>query len=118
MSLLMHVGRIDLLGIDDALHLGDTDPIKLKALAGRLTAIGECCEYAVVVTTHNPYLIDHIPARCVRMIGDDGIRKRLVDHPEWHKYRTSMAPGEFWSMVGCQWDGPTAIDSPPEPDEG
>lgn len=61
----------------------------------------------IVATSHSPYLLDHLRPEEVRLttLRDDGSVAcgRLDEHPEFDKWKESMTPGEFWSMVGEQW---------------
>ncbi len=37
---------------------------------------------------------------------------RLDEHPEFEKWKETMAPGEFWSMVGEKWVAEAASKEP------
>jgi predicted ATPase len=89
--------------IDRALHpkaQGD-----LVALLRRL--LDKFPEMQIVATSHSPYLLDHLQPEEVRLttLKDDGTvaAGRLDEHPEFEKWRETMTPGEFWSMVGESW---------------
>ena len=89
--------------IDRALHpkaQGD-----LIALLRKLMA--KFPEMQIVATSHSPYLLDHLQPEEVRLttLKDDGTvaAGRLDEHPEFEKWRETMTPGEFWSMVGESW---------------
>ena len=64
-------------------------------------------EMQIVATSHSPYLLDHLRPEEVRLttLTDDGsvICGRLDEHPEFEKWKETMAPGEFWSLVGEKW---------------
>ncbi len=61
----------------------------------------------IVATSHSPYLLDHLAPEEVRLtvLDDQGavVAGRLDEHPEFEKWKETMAPGEFWSMVGEKW---------------
>ena len=61
----------------------------------------------IVATSHSPYLLDHLRPEEVRLttLRDDGSVAcgRLDEHPEFDKWKESMTPGEFWSLVGEKW---------------
>lgn len=48
-------------------------------------------------------LLDSVPADRVVVCSEDGILKRLVDHPRWEKWKGEMTTGEFYSCVGTEW---------------
>jgi predicted ATPase len=64
-------------------------------------------EMQIVATSHSPYLLDHLRPEEVRLttLKDDGSVAcgRLDAHPEFDKWKETMAPGEFWSLVGERW---------------
>lgn len=66
-------------------------------------------ELQVVATTHSPYLLDSLSPREVRMttLDDDGTVAcgRLIDHPDFEKWKDEMTPGELWSIFGEKWVG-------------
>jgi len=61
----------------------------------------------IVATSHSPYLLDHLRPEEVRLttLRDDGSVAcgRLDAHPEFEKWKETMTPGEFWSLVGERW---------------
>lgn len=61
----------------------------------------------IVATSHSPYLLDHLRPEEVRLttLKDDGSVAcgRLDAHPEFEKWKETMTPGEFWSLVGERW---------------
>lgn len=38
-------------------------------------------------------------------LGDDGFARvaRLMDHPDFERWKDMMAPGELWSSLGEDW---------------
>ena len=64
-------------------------------------------EMQIVATSHSPYLLDHLRPEEVRLttLKDDGsaVCGRLDDHREFKKWKETMTPGEFWSVVGENW---------------
>jgi predicted ATPase len=89
--------------IDRALHpkaQGD-----LVALLRRL--LDQNPDMQIVATSHSPYLLDHLRPEEVRLttLKDDGSVAcgRLDQHPEFEKWKETMTPGEFWSLVGEKW---------------
>jgi hypothetical protein len=61
----------------------------------------------IVATSHSPYLLDHLEPEEVRITtlkGNGSVAiGRLIDHPQFEKWKEEMSPGEFWSVVGEQW---------------
>jgi len=89
--------------IDRALHpkaQGD-----LVALLRKL--LDQNPDMQIVATSHSPYLLDHLRPEEVRLttLRDDGSVAcgRLDAHPEFEKWKETMTPGEFWSLVGERW---------------
>jgi hypothetical protein len=64
-------------------------------------------EMQIVATSHSPYLLDHLRPEEVRLttLRDDGSVAcgRLDAHPDFDKWKETMTPGEFWSLVGEKW---------------
>jgi len=106
LTVLMGPGRPQVVLLDDidrALHpkaQGD-----LVALLRKL--LDQNPDMQIVATSHSPYLLDHLQPAEVRltMLRDDGSVAcgRLDEHPEFDKWKESMTPGEFWSLVGEDW---------------
>ncbi len=106
LTVILGPGRPRLLLLDDidrALHpkaQGD-----LVALLRRL--LDKFPEMQIVATSHSPYLLDHLHPKEIRLttLKADGTvaAGRLDEHPEFEKWRETMTPGEFWSMVGESW---------------
>jgi predicted ATPase len=93
--------------LDRGLH-----PIAQKNLIAtlrRLLAVNP--EMQLVATSHSPYLLDNLQPEEVRITALDGNGQarcaRLVDHPEFEKWREQMLPGEFWSVYGERWINPS-----------
>jgi len=105
-TVLMSPSRPRLLLLDDidrALH-----PRAQKDLIGLLrTLLDRDPELQIVATSHSPYLLDQLAPDEIRLttLRDDGsvACARLDQHPDFEKWRETMAPGEFWSFVGEQW---------------
>lgn len=61
----------------------------------------------IVATTHSPFVLDAIAPEDVRVMHVDGnghsACRRLVEHPEWKKWKDVMDPGELWSWAGEEW---------------
>lgn len=61
----------------------------------------------IVVTSHSPYLLDHLEPSEVRLthINQDGSVSiaKLEDHPDFARWKDVMTTGEFWSHVGEDW---------------
>lgn len=89
--------------IDHALH-----PKAQQTLLRQLQALPETSNLQIVCTTHSPYLLDAVEPENVLVVraspqtGHTRCR-RLVEHDDWTKWRTSMSAGEFWSFVGEDW---------------
>lgn len=67
----------------------------------------------VVLTTHSTNFLDSFAFGEVLVVGDDGIPKRLSEHPESEKWARLIRTGEFWDTVGEDW----AALPPPPPSE-
>jgi len=61
----------------------------------------------IVATTHSPYLVNSLRAEEVRMttLREDGTVAcgRLVDHPDFARWKDDMFPGELWTLFGEKW---------------
>jgi predicted ATPase len=61
----------------------------------------------VIATTHSPYLLDCFRPEEVRLsaLNEHGhaVFGKLIDHPEFERWKDEMMPGEFWSSVGEDW---------------
>lgn len=91
--------------IDRALH-----PRAQRDVVGllqRALAQPDNAELQIIATTHSPFVVDCTPPESVRVlsIGPQGHSrcKRLVEHPDWDKWREALKAGEFWSFVGEDW---------------
>jgi energy-coupling factor transporter ATP-binding protein EcfA2 len=82
-----------------------------KGLADLVVALRNLFEQnsqiQVIGTTHSPYLIDSLKASEIRLttLRDDGsmVCGKLTEHPDFVRWKETMLPGEFWSMVGENW---------------
>lgn len=54
--------------------------------------------------TNNPLIVDCFSAENVIVVGTDNKRKALSQHPEYEKWKREMSSGEFWSLVGEEWE--------------
>jgi len=89
--------------IEHGLH-----PLAQEALIGVLRQVmRKVPELQVVATAHSPYLVDHLRPEEVRLMttGEDGfaVCGRIVDHPQFDRWKDEMAPGELWSLFGEKW---------------
>ena len=61
----------------------------------------------VIASAHSPYLLDGLSPEQVRFVTADengySIVHKLVDHPDFDKWKDEMAPGEMWSLFGDKW---------------
>lgn len=61
----------------------------------------------IIATTHSPFVVDCVDPSTVRVMSVDknehAVCKKLTDHPDWERWRTSLRAGEFWSFVGEDW---------------
>ena len=61
----------------------------------------------IVTTTHSPFVVDCVEPSAVRVMSVDknehAVCRKLTDHPDWERWRTSLRAGEFWSFVGEDW---------------
>ncbi len=96
----------DVLLLDDIEH--GLHPLAQKTLLETLTKIMDRFpDLQILATAHSPYLLDGLKPEQVRLmtIGADGysVCGRLVDHPDFDKWKDEMAPGELWSLFGEKW---------------
>lgn len=66
-------------------------------------------ELQIVATSHSPYLLDELEPEEVRMTTrrEDGsvACSKLIEHPDFEKWKNEMRPGELWSLFGEKWVG-------------
>src|SRR5262249_32171356 len=91
--------------LENGLH-----PNAQKELVTLLEAILKVSsDLQIVATTHSPYLVDFLKPEQVRIttLRQDGSVAcgRMMDHPDFEKWKDEMAPGEFWSVIGEKWLG-------------
>ena len=62
-----------------------------------------------IASCFNPYIVDAaqwdevvVAFDTAKTTGQIGF-KSITDHPEYESYKKAMAPGEFWAMVGEDW---------------
>jgi predicted ATPase len=106
LTVLLGPSRPQVLLMDDIEH--GLHPLAQKALVGVLRQVmAKFPELQIVATAHSPYLVDYLRPDEVRLmtIGEDGfaVCGRLVDHPQFGKWKDEMAPGELWSLFGEKW---------------
>jgi predicted ATPase len=106
LTVLMGPTRPRILLLDDLEH--GLHPLVQKQVLEVLRRILERFpDLQVIATAHSPYLLDGLRPEEVRLTttGADGysISGRLVDHPQFNKWKDEMAPGELWSMFGEKW---------------
>jgi predicted ATPase len=106
LTILRSPSRPRLLLIDDlerGLHPGALGPF--VAQIRRILELDP--DLQIVATTHSPYLLDYMKFEEVRLTTTqkDGsvLCAGLNEHPEFEKWKESMLPGEFWSMVAEDW---------------
>ena len=62
----------------------------------------------VIASAHSPYLLDGLKPEQVRLVSADdqgySTVRKLVDHPDFDKWKDEMAPGEMWSLFGEKWE--------------
>jgi hypothetical protein len=56
----------------------------------------------IVIIANDPYLVDLVPPENV-IVFNGASYSRLVDHPDYEKYKHILHPGEFWNSVGEDW---------------
>ncbi|MCA9641004.1 MAG: AAA family ATPase [Polyangiaceae bacterium] len=106
-TLIRSATRPRVLLIDDlerGLH-----PLAQQATVRRIQdALAAASDLQVICTTHSPFVVDAAPPESVfvtkveRATGAASAR-RLIEHPEYEKWKDAMLPGEFWSSVGEDW---------------
>jgi predicted ATPase len=61
----------------------------------------------IIAASHSPYLLDSLEFDEVRLttLRDNGTVAcgRLIDHPEFERWKDEMTPGEMWAMFGEKW---------------
>lgn len=61
----------------------------------------------IACTTHSPHLVNSFAPEEVRLfsVGASGhtAASRLVDHPDWPRWKDTFGSGEFWAAVGDEW---------------
>lgn len=61
----------------------------------------------IVATSHSLDFLSELPTSAIRVMtlrADGGaICGRLVDHPDFARWKDAMTPGEFWSHTGEDW---------------
>ena len=87
--------------VDRGLH-----PNAQMALMKQLISIAQD-GVQIVCTSHSPFVLDPLPADCIRVVqmddsGATHIRK-LVDHPDWVRMGDAMNAAEFWLYAGDEW---------------
>jgi len=106
LTVLLGPSHPDILLLDDIEH--GLHPLAQKSLLETLSKIMERFpNLQVLASAHSPYLLDALKPEQVRLmtIGPDGnsVCGRLMDHPQFDKWKDEMAPGELWSLFGEKW---------------
>lgn len=106
LTVLLGPAKPQILLMDDIEH--GLHPRAQRALLDILRRVMEIrSELQIVATAHSPFLLDSLEPSQVRLVAADeqghSVFGRLVDHPEFQKWKDEMAPGEMWSMFGEQW---------------
>ncbi len=106
LTTLLRPPRPTLLLLDD-IELG-LHPAAQEKLIGVLRKLLERFpDLQIVATSHSPFILDSLSYDevCQTMLtpGGDAVAGKLVDHPEYERWRELMRPGEFWSTVGEAW---------------
>jgi hypothetical protein len=108
LALLMGPGRPNLVLWDD-MDRGLHPKAQKHLIAILRDFLQKVPELQVVATTHSPYLLDELRPEEVRITGfkpDDSVAcARLIEHPQFEKWKKEMTPGEFWSLIGEKWVG-------------
>lgn len=96
-------GNTGLSLIDDVeMRLHPAAQAQLVRLLRRFVAGGR----QVIGTTHSPFFLQHLEATEVTVVDrSDGVStaRRLSEHPDFERWKSTMGVGEFWSSVGEQW---------------
>ncbi len=75
---------------------------ELIAMLRRLMA--ERPELQIIATSHSPYLLDDLKPEEVRLsiLDENGASHfgKLMDHPNYERWKDEMSPGEMWGMWG------------------
>lgn len=106
LTVLLGPSHPDILLLDDIEH--GLHPLVQKSLLDTLSKIMvRFPNLQVLASAHSPYLLDALKPEQVRLmtIGADGysVCGRLMDHPQFDKWKDEMAPGELWSLFGEKW---------------
>ncbi len=106
LTVLLGPSKPSILLLDDIEH--GLHPLAQKSLLDVLSRVMKRFpELQVLASAHSPYLLDSLQPEQVRLltIGPDGysLCGRLIDHPQFEKWKDEMAPGEMWSLFGEKW---------------
>ena len=106
LTVLLGPSHPEILLLDDIEH--GLHPLAQKALLEVLAKVMDRFpNLQVLASAHSPYLLDGLKPEQVRLmtIGPDGysVCGKLIDHPQFEKWKNEMAPGELWSLFGEKW---------------
>jgi predicted ATPase len=106
LTVLLGPSHPQILLLDDIEH--GLHPLAQKALLEVLAKVMDRFpDLQVLASAHSPYLLDGLKPEQVRLmtVGPDGysVCGKLIDHPQFEKWKNEMAPGELWSLFGEKW---------------
>jgi len=106
MTVLQGPVHPNVLLMDDIEH--GLHPLAQKQLLEVLSLLmKEYPKLQVLASAHSPYLLDGLSPEQVRFVAADehgySMVHKLVDHPQFEKWKDEMAPGEMWSLFGDKW---------------
>ena len=109
LTVLLGPNHPDVLLLDDIEH--GLHPLAQKGLLEVFARVmDKYPDLQILASAHSPYLLDGLEPEQIRLmtVGQDGysVCGRLMDHPEFDKWKDEMAPGELWSLFGEKWLAP------------
>lgn len=106
LTVLLGPAKPGILLLDDIEH--GLHPLAQTSLLEVLRKImGSFPDLQILASAHSPYLLDSLQPDQIRLMtigpNGDSICGRLMDHPQFDKWKEEMAPGELWSLFGENW---------------
>jgi predicted ATPase len=90
--------------LDRGLHLG----AQTRLVRSLQALLAQRPDLQIIASTHSPFLLQEVPATSVRVMGltPEGVRcRKLVDHPDYEKWKAVLGTGEIWANLGEEWVG-------------
>ena len=80
----------------------DLHPTDQKQIITDLRDVLRDVDADITVTTNSPYMVDAFHHDEV-FIAREGRMACMTQHPDFHKWRWVMGPGEMWTFLGESW---------------